>query len=1511
MSETPLKYPWLNIVQFHKEFVKFEQGNFFNIRLSNNGQPDSSKCIVFRNFFPNAIDAAWIIPAEEFQKEIIFEEIKRGGISEGYIGGPCWYSKEKDDTKRWVWHIIPLLYQHVKVEYDEEHQNVSFIPDEGRWEIPPAIYSKINSREFSIDIPPEELPFKIIENAHLKCEKNDKTLSDNIIDETIAQIPQLQDLFKNPNPRQENVNNPWIFFIPPPSENTLIRYMMPDYESLEQRLKDNPDDIGGLRVLESPLSYDTSNVSKTTLYPLIPLNQSQEIAVEGILDEKPITVISGPPGCGKSQVVVSLLLNAWADSKSVLFASNTLAAVDVVYDRLKEFECEYPIAVRAGANGKGTSSRNTIDSCLERLEYLTTRKKVSSHNAPMVQHEILDLFKKKQEYQQFLDDKIPQRITQAKQTASRSFLELVAISHEIVSNTEQFQKQLGILGYPGINISHFEEEVFSPLKQWRDRIETSLNEIKNDDQQRQEYTQKIASLERERDTLLTGLGFNLRDVSSFGWLINGPSPIQFEQWLKKYRDLLSGDIERYYSSNLSETHKQWNSESDARVWIELSEELLNKINNLVTINKEKYSKYTDLKNRYDTIKTDIINANLPQEVPFDKPVLIQWKQEYSHNLSLPEGILSILPLSKKRNSEGRLQCIEQTFQSYYPPEIWAVFSNDRKTGRKTLNSLIDLTMRWIDIREEWKHFGSERVQIEAERADIEQIRKTLQLQKFIANYQEDLSFIEISHQIKGLEPTAREAAETWCLNAKKELLQVDLRTLALELDSFIINSPMVKVWSDQQGLEFAHIIKELKSQPTFELIEKSLNYCSTDRFVNFIEDWRACQSLQKSISEYTRHFQIVPSIKIRISDWWGQKPRYCAITKIDQSTFPHEGDVLYSHILKCEDINNRWTENSETVLRELEKQKKEFFNRTILNLRASYDAIPLSMRDNTIDAVFNQILNQSIDEQRWISDDDEEIFNRFNPERIQATIDQTNSRLADLSFTLAKDNYLVRIAEGTDILEDVIALRKHFFGTFTRATDFPRKKYINALKAVPIWVTNAHNAKSFPMEPEIFDILVIDEASQCSLTNILPLLYRAKSLAIIGDPNQLSAIFKGASKGKEQALAMKYKISEKIDRFGHLNNTMFELGLKFLPGGRKNMINLVDHYRSHPLIIGFSNLYIYQMRLNLRKNARSMKDHASISGVFGLNVAGECFKGKDGESWVNPKEAKLVCEIIRDLRESDEFISKSIGVVTPFSSQKNRIMEMLEDLNISSKDVLVGTVDTFQGNERDIMIFSPVISKGMAPGTIKWSEDKNRINVALTRARNLMIVVADFDYCRRTDSILGKLIEYVETITSLRKTSLAELELYSLMIMEGNEMKLSSSNLPKIHQRIGSIEVDFVLHNPEKGVRLVVEVDGKQHYYVEINGTKHSVKYDGLKRFAEINKEKHFFHLVGKQEFVTVMGENYPVIQTSESIQNDKGRDALLKSEGYKVHRIHARDIYDKPAVVINDIKQKLEIVGS
>ena len=122
---------------------------------------------------------------------------------------------------------------------------------------------------------------------------------------------------------------------------------MGDYQRLEELLQQDPTNIGGLRLLEDRPHHPTSE--DIEVLPLVPLNDSQRRAVKTILEERPLTAISGPPGTGKSQVVVALLLNAWARGRTVLFASNNNKAVDVVRERVERFESEFPIAVRAGA----------------------------------------------------------------------------------------------------------------------------------------------------------------------------------------------------------------------------------------------------------------------------------------------------------------------------------------------------------------------------------------------------------------------------------------------------------------------------------------------------------------------------------------------------------------------------------------------------------------------------------------------------------------------------------------------------------------------------------------------------------------------------------------------------------------------------------------------------------------------------------------------------------------------------------------------------------------------------------------------------------------------------------------------------------------------------------------------------------------------------------------------------------------------------------------------------------
>ena len=247
-----------------------------------------------------------------------------------------------------------------------------------------------------------------------------------------------------------------------------------------------------------------------------------------------------------------------------------------------------------------------------------------------------------------------------------------------------------------------------------------------------------------------------------------------------------------------------------------------------------------------------------------------------------------------------------------------------------------------------------------------------------------------------------------------------------------------------------------------------------------------------------------------------------------------------------------------------------------------------------------------------------------------------------------------------------------------------------------------------------------------------------------------------------------------------------------------------------------------------------------------MKVTGFCQRDQRTGSWINREEAQAVCKLIQELRSNPVYTLLSIGVVTPFRAQELYISELLGQMQIAT-GIAVGTVHKFQGDERDIMLFSPVVSRGITQSAAKWVESPpNLVNVAITRAREGLIFVGDLSICRLQDGILGNLAKYVENVELLRETSLDELELYSWMIMAGW--------CPEIHVPIGNIEVDFTLSNPNTGVKIVVEVDGRQHQNAQAQ---------------------------------------------------DAARDAFLMANGYSVLRFSTQDVRETPERIIDIIKTR------
>ena len=281
---------------------------------------------------------------------------------------------------------------------------------------------------------------------------------------------------------------------------------------------------------------------------------------------------------------------------------------------------------------------------------------------------------------------------------------------------------------------------------------------------------------------------------------------------------------------------------------------------------------------------------------------------------------------------------------------------------------------------------------------------------------------------------------------------------------------------------------------------------------------------------------------------------------------------------------------------------------------------------------------------------------------------------------------------------------------------------------LPCWAVTSLSANNkVPFEPGYFDLLVIDEASQCDIASALPLLFRAKRAVVIGDPKQLSHI-SSISMTQDKKLMDKHDVIDSFTSWSYSANSLFDLAIGL--ARPEDIVALKDHHRSHAHIIDFSNKHFYEG--NLRVATRYDRLRLLNDGkpaVRWKDHPGQVVRPANGGA-ANNSEAQAVVEKIRDLVVERGY-KGTIGVVTPFRAQANRIREIVfQDDPLSqmllSADFLVDTVHKFQGDERDVMFFSPVVSKGVSQGSLGFlKKTGNLFNVAITRARALLYVVGD------------------------------------------------------------------------------------------------------------------------------------------------------------------------------------------
>lgn len=385
-------------------------------------------------------------------------------------------------------------------------------------------------------------------------------------------------------------------------------------------------------------------------------------------------------------------------------------------------------------------------------------------------------------------------------------------------------------------------------------------------------------------------------------------------------------------------------------------------------------------------------------------------------------------------------------------------------------------------------------------------------------------------------------------------------------------------------------------------------------------------------------------------------------------------------------------------------------------------------------------------------------------------------------------------------------------------------------KILNCWaVTSLSAQRNLPLEPGFFDLVIIDEASQCDIPSAIPLLYRAKRAVIIGDAKQLQHISR-IPNGEDARLLVKHGLVENHARWAHSSNSLFALASTL--SGAESRFNLLDHHRSHGDIIGFSNSYFYGGNLRIAtRYSRLHRPSGDDGGIRWINVPGRANSSQMSGGTINRPEAEAVIKELERIILGLRF-SGTVGVVTPFRGQANLLTRLLREHSqstqlLQSAELICESVYGFQGDERDVMIFSPVVAEGIGSGAVWYLQtNRNVFNVAVTRARSALIVVGDAKAAVSSGiDYLVKFATYVDQL-QLRPTpwittdtgSGVPPEYPAVRDAEGVSdweryfyVELCKTGLRPIPQyQAEAFRLDFALFDGDR--KLAIEIDGAQYH---------------------------------------------------------------------------------------------------
>jgi hypothetical protein len=278
-----------------------------------------------------------------------------------------------------------------------------------------------------------------------------------------------------------------------------------------------------------------------------------------------------------------------------------------------------------------------------------------------------------------------------------------------------------------------------------------------------------------------------------------------------------------------------------------------------------------------------------------------------------------------------------------------------------------------------------------------------------------------------------------------------------------------------------------------------------------------------------------------------------------------------------------------------------------------------------------------------------------------------------------------------------------------------------------------------------FDTIIVDEAGRATLSELLVPCIKAKKLILVGDHKQLAPVIDD-------------DVLEKIDDKNEAKTSFFQrLFERTKIADRENLLHTLEYnYRAAGSICDLYSNAFYEGKLKTTDVINSKKQH-SLS--FTSNVVW-CDTGKlpdkedkqKGTGKINQCNARIIERVLNQLKAEMTYQNKSydIGIITPYKAQMELLRSRLAiKKNYADCKIDIGTVDSFQGSDRDIIIYDCVRSgKLKQKAKIDFIAEEKRLNVSLSRAKLLLIIVGDMDFLHQAkvsdkNNPFKAIIEYI------------------------------------------------------------------------------------------------------------------------------------------------------------------------